>query len=810
MIKLVVLFLLLIFCFTWGFSQNKTAVINGKVLNHENPAIGFYVFLINYRDSAIVKSTTTNNKGYFNFDNLKEGKYLIALINTGYQNKYSEIITIDRDTKLVSLPDLTLKKPDKNLNEVIVSTSKPYIERKLGKTVLNLESNVFGLGSTGFEVFETLPGINIKSTELSLNGKSNIAVFIDDKPSNLTGENLIEYLKNLPTNNIEKIEIIDGNSAKYDAAYNGGIINIKFKKGKNIGTNSTISTGGGLGLNYRYNTSININKRTAKSNLYLNYDFAKIKALDQTFLNRTINSNPLGRSAFSKTIIDVSNNDIKTRNNHSAILGYDYQIDDKQSLSLLMNAFSNRMFSDELNQSLISHDELDSTINSTSLENRLLTNLSGNIRYKKDLDKKGKTFTSAMDFLTFNRNSEEDLNSVYLNHNNAEYKAPLLFNNQTPSKINIISGNIDYAIPTKKALLEFGFKANTVRISNSRMINIQSGKTYIQNPNINFNYQENIIAGYSNYAYKNDKYSISAGLRLEQTFASGDTSVNSSLIDRNYFSLFPNLSLTKQLNKKNKLALNYNKGITRPRYDQINPFSYFLDQFTYNQGNAQLRPSTINSTKLEWELDAKYVFDAHYNYTNNFIYTVYKQDFRNNVAIASMQNFDYRQSIGISLSVPITVAKWYELGLYAEGNKEYFKYLDASNISIFNSSLNASLMLNHNFQLPKAIKATINMLYETPTAYAVYSFKPLYFMNIGFSKTVFDKKGSIRLTATDIFNTNSNRYSTNLAGINLIAKDKTETQSVRLNFSYKIGKQTVKAYQKRKSIVEDEKIRVGQ
>lgn len=809
MIKIFYLHLILV-CFSFfGFAQNKTGTISGKVFYLGKPTPEVNVFLINQKDSVIIKTSLTNIEGDFNFENVKEGKYLIALRNTGYQNKYSDVIIIDKNIKTISLGMITLQKVYKQLKEVTFTYNKPYIERKLGKTILNLENSVFGLGSTGFEIFETLPGINIKSTELSLNGKSNIAVFIDDKPSNLTGENLVEYLKNLPTNNIEKIEIIDANSAKYDAAYNGGIINIKFKKGKNIGTNATISTGGGVGTNYRYNSGININKRTAKSNLYVNYDYAKIKALDQTFLYRTIK--PLNQIPSSKTLFDVSNNDTKTRNNHSIILGFDYQIDGRQSLSLLMNAFSNKMFSNELNQSLISHNVLDSTVNSTSLENRLLTNLSGNISYKKDIDKNGKTFSGAVDFLTFNRKSDENLNSVYLNNNQTEYKAPLIFNNQTPSKINIISGNIDYSMPSsKKSVLEFGFKANSVNISNNRIINIKSGKTYIQNPSINFNYQENIIAGYTNYAYKNDKYSISAGIRLEQTFAKGDTSTNNDLIDRNYFNLFPNLSITNQLNKKNKLALSFNKGITRPRYDQINPFSYFLDQFTYNQGNPQLRPSTINSTKLEWEFDDKYVFDVHYNYTNNFIYTVYTQDLRNNVAIASMQNFDYRQSIGIALAIPIKILKWYDINLNAEGNKEYFKYLDISNQATYNSSLNASLVLNHNFQLPKTIKATVNMLYETPTAYAVYRFKPLYYVNFGVSKSVFQKKGSIRLVVTDIFNTNSNRYSTNLAGINLIAKDKTETQSIRLSFSYKVGKQTVKAYQKRESNVENEKIRVGQ
>ncbi len=801
--------ILLTFSYLWCFSQDKTNLINGKAISLGLPAYGVNIFLLNQKDSVVVKTTLTNKEGDFSFNNIKEGKYLIALSSIGYQTKYIGNINIDKNTKPISFGIITIERLDQHLKEVTIIANKPYLERKLGKTILNLESSVFGLGSTGFEVFETLPGISIRNNELSLNGKSNIVLFIDDKPSNLTGTNLIDYLKNLQTNNIEKIELIDGNSAKYDAAYNGGIINIKFKKGKNIGSNSNFSAGAGVGTNYRYNTGINFNNRTTKSNLYFNFDYAKTKLLDQTFLNR---GNPiLLKSTIPNTFFDVSNNDTKTRNNYSLILGYDYQVNKKQSISLLLNSYSNKQFSNEINQSLISHTKLDSTINTTSLENRLINNLSGNLLYKKALNSSGKSFSGAVDFLTFNRKSEENLNSTYLDIKGNNYKKPLIFNNQTPSKINIISGNVDYALPYRKnSLLEFGIKANRVNIVSNRIINIKSGETYIQNPNVNFIYQEKIIAGYTNYNYKNDKYNVSVGLRLEQTFAKGDTSSLNHLINRNYFNVFPNLSVSKQINQKNKLALSYNKGISRPRYDQLNPYSYFLDQFTYNQGNPQLKPSTINSTKLEWELNSKYVFDVHYNYINNFIYTVYTQNTTNNVAIASMQNFDFRQTLGVSLSIPITIAKWYDINLSAEGNKEFFKYINTLNQAFYNSSLNASLNLTHNFQLPKAIKATVNMVYETPTAYAIYQFKPLYFVNLGFSKSILQARGSIRLVATDIFNSNSNRYATNLNGINLSAKDKTETQSIRLSFNYNIGKQTVKSYQKRKSSVEDEKTRVGQ
>ncbi|MBK0381457.1 TonB-dependent receptor [Pedobacter sp. SD-b] len=808
MIKSLLAVFIFLIVFNNSYAQEKLA---GKVSYADQPIEGINVFLLSVKDSTLLKSTITDVSGSFYFDDLTPLKYLVLFQNIGFLTKYVGPVTITSSSKEVNIGTITIIKTDKSLKEIRVVANKPYIERKIGKTVINLENSVFGLGSTGFEIFETLPGMSIRNDEISLKGQSNVAVFIDDKPSNLSGPNLVDYLKNLQTNNIEKIEIIDGNSSKYDAAYRGGIINIKFKKGKNVGTNGAFSFGAGLGINYRYNTGININKRTKNSNFYINYDYAKIKALDQTFLNRA-RIYPFMSKAGSNVLFNITNNDTKTKNNQNIVLGYDHQLDKNQSVSVLLNAFSNVFFSDEFNKSLISsNDQLDSTVNSISLENRSIKNLSGSFAFKKELNEKGKALNAEVDFLTFSRKSDENLRSSYLNQTGSEYKPPLVFNNLTPSKINILSGKIDYSAPFgKSASSALGAKISHVKTSNNRLINIISGSGYALNPSILFDYQESILAGYYNYDYKKEKNSLSVGLRLEETFAQGDTSSKNDLINRNYFSLFPNLSYARELDKKNKLSISYDKGIVRPRYDQLNPFSYYLDQYTYNQGNPQLRPCYVNSAKIEWEHNSKYLVSLFYNYTNNFTFIVYQQNPNSNIATTSNQNFDYRQAIGLSVGFPISIAKWYDVDLSAEANKEYFKYTDGFKKEIYNSGFNGAITLNHTLQLPRAVKASINMVYETPTAYAVYRFKPLYFINMGFSKPVLNKSGSLRLVITDLFNTNSNRYASNLVGLSVAAEDKSETQSVRLSFSYKFGKKTVKAFQKRESGADEEKARAIQ
>jgi hypothetical protein len=348
MVKQIQLIIIILFTFSLPlFSQNNDASIKGKVFSTTEKINEVNVLLIRAKDSTLIKSLLCENDGSFQFSNIKPGNYLVSYLKTGYQNTFSKLINISNNGE-VELEPTEILRLNRQLKEVVVTSRLPYIERRIGKTVINVENSVFGLGSSGFEILQTIPGIRIdNSNQLSIQGKTNVTVFIDGKPSNLTGNDLVEFLKNIQTNNIEQIELINAASARYDAANNGGIINIKFKKGKNIGTNGSFSLGGGLGRNYRYNSALSINKRTEKSNFYLNYDFNKIKAVDGNFLVRSV-SNPN-----SNTVFDINNQDVKTRDNHNILLGLDYNLNSKHSLGFLLNAFSNGMISDENNQSLI-------------------------------------------------------------------------------------------------------------------------------------------------------------------------------------------------------------------------------------------------------------------------------------------------------------------------------------------------------------------------------------------------------------------------------------------------------------------------
>ena len=796
------LFILFFVAKDFTLAQNSV-LISGKASLNNIPIANSPILLLNEKDSIVIKTTVTKDDGTFAFYDIKNGIYLLSF--KPLASKKSLVKKIAVNGKNLRLDTLNFITNNFMLNEIKVVSDKPYIISKNGKTTVDLENSPFGLGSTGFEIIQTLPGIRLRNeNEISINGKNNIAIFIYDKPSNLTGENLIEYLKNLNTSNIEKIEILDVLSAKYDAANNGGVINIKFKKGKNIGSNATFSSGGGIGINYRYNAGLNYNLRTKKSNLYINYDFNKIKALDQVNLIRGFNNSPLN--------FNIENKDTKNRDNHSIILGYDYSIDSLQTVGFLINAFSNEFISDETNVSEIANNNsLDSVINTISIENRKIYNFSGNLNYKKRFADSKSTISSDLDFLNYDRKSQEYLNSSYRDNFNQTYKSPLAFTNFTPATIKILTSKIDFNTLLKNnTQLSFGIKASFVNTISDRLTNIVSGNDYIVNPSTKFNYNEQIYAGYASIKHLITKNkTLELGLRAEQTLARGDTSILNRLIDRVYLNLFPSISYQNVINSNHTLNLSLNRGIVRPRYEELNPFFYFLDQYTYRQGNTTLNPSFIYASKIEWLFKDNYSTTIKYNYNKGFTYNIYEQNDIEQTAVTYTQNFDYRQTVGLSFNIPLRISKWYNLNLYTEGNLEYFKFTNRQNQIIYNQSGNYAVIITNNLRLPKNIRASINYNYESPTAYGIYNFKALYYANMAFSKPLFKNNGSLRLIITDPLNTNAARYSTNFYNLDLTGREKPESRSFRLNFSYKFGKASVKNYEKRKLGSDEEKSRVS-
>lgn len=796
----------IIFFFLTGASfclaQEKGFSLKGTLTSNDQPLSDVEI-VVSTLDSTFVKTTISKKDGSFTIDNLKEGAYKLSFNKLGYKKFNYTSSILNSQHPFYQIPTINMELENKQLSEVVVKGNIPVIERRGGKTVINVENSVFASGGTSFEILQLAPGVNINSDgNISMKGKSGVNVYIDGKPSNLSGADLAEYLANLSTSNIEQIELLYTPSAKYDAEGNAGIINIKFKKGKNLGTNATYTLGGGIGRNYRYNSGLSINNRGKKTNFYGNFDYSKIKGIENNFLNRAIQTDNI--------VFNVNNADLKTRNNYNLNLGFDYNITPSQTIGILLNGYINKMGSNENNITLISHQSnLDSSIFSKSLEYRNIKNGTINLNYSGAIGKKGASLSADADYLNYHRTSDENFESNYYYSPARSKITPLILNNNTPSDIHLYSFKVDFSQPLSKIWnLEAGAKTSFANTQNDRDLNVLSGVNPFNQLTSKFNYKENINAAYLMLKKKKENSELQLQLRAEQTNAKGTSADGTKLIDRNYLSLFPVFNYSKTVNKNDKLTFSYNRRLNRPNYPDLNPFFYFLDQYTYHQGNPNLNPSFANSYEVNYTINDSYSFSLQYNHIKDFTYTVYQQDNTSGVAITTVSNFDYRKTVGFEFDIPQNITKWLSVDLSLRNYYEFFKFNSSFSGGVKNSSFSGLYDLNASVKLGGGFMSQVNLHYETPTAYANYRFKALYFGNFGISKSIFNKRGSVRFICTDIFDTNSARYSSNLYNLDLYAKEKVETRSFRLAFTYKIGKATVKAARRRNTGVTEEKSRI--
>jgi iron complex outermembrane recepter protein len=300
--------------------------ISGQVKNSAKESVPYATVIIkNAMDTSIVKGELADENGKFSFKNLTPGNYLLNISSVGYKNLQGQSIVIA--TEDIILGDIVLSE-ENTLAEVTVSASKPMIEVKADRTIFNVQGLASVAGISAFEVLRKSPGVSIDNNEnVILQGKSGVRIFIDGKPSILQGTDLNEYLKTLQASDIDAIEIITQPSAKYDAAGNAGIINIKLKKDKRFGTNGSISTGFAYGKNFRNNNGLSFNNRGKVYNLFGTYSNNMGKSWSfMNFYRQQVN-----------TVFDQKSTTIRDGQGHNAKVGVDFFLNSKSTLGIVLN-----------------------------------------------------------------------------------------------------------------------------------------------------------------------------------------------------------------------------------------------------------------------------------------------------------------------------------------------------------------------------------------------------------------------------------------------------------------------------------------
>ena len=804
------------------FAQGK---ISGQITDDKNKIVEFAsVTLLKAKDSTLVKGALSDQNGSFEFEKIASGEYLVNVSQMGYKKFYTPRFSLDSDNLNVKLSNLIMQEDSKQLSEVQVVANKPFIEQQLDKTVVNVENSIVSAGSTALEVLEKAPGITVdKDGNISLKGKQNVLVMMDGKPTYMSAGDLANLLRNMQSSSLDKIEIMTNPPAKYDAAGNAGVINIKTKKNQNMGLNGSATVGMGYGFFRslpKENGSLNLNYRQGKLNLFGNFSGNNRKNFQINDIRRKFVENGKTLSGFDQ----IADSD-KQNSSFSYKMGADYFIDSKNTIGVLVNGM-NGNFKELLdNQAIIKNavGVMDSTSITKGDIKNTWGNYSANINFKHVIDSTGREWTVDADYARYNadnlmqyRTSKYDLLNILRQTRNED--------GMTASKIDIYALKADLVFPINKtSKFEAGVKSSYVNSNNDMRFEFLVGdlqtRTIDPTRSRDFLYKENINAGYLNYSKEIKKLSIQLGIRVENTIGKG-TLLGKNLLDRNYTNVFPSVFLRQKLSAKHQLGMSYSRRIDRPSYEDLNPFLYFLDPYTFQQGNELLLPQFTDAVELSHTFMDAITTTINYSRTNGVMTEILQQNNALKLTNVTKYNIGYVDNFGIAFSVPVPITKWWFSNTYFNLYNNHYvgdipkTTVDANGISnTIYQPLDAratTYMLNmtHQFTLPKKFSLELSGYYQSPFIEGQLVGKPMGQVSFGVQKKVLKDKATIKLNVNDIFWTNQFRGSFIFNDIDVQIVNKWESRTARMTFTYRFGNNKVASARQRQTGLEDEKGRV--
>ncbi len=766
------------------------------------------ISLLKATDSSLVKVSVTDKEGNFLFENVKEGSYILLASSIGHGKTYSAPVNISTDQITVTVPSLQLVPLNKNLKEVVVTSKKPFIERKLDRTIVNVESSVTSAGSTALEVLEKSPGVSVdKDGNISLKGKQGVIILIDGRPSYLSGQDLANMLQNMTAAQLDQIEIMTNPPARYDASGNSGVINIKTKKNKTFGYNGNISSGYTQGYYARFNEGLNFNYRNKKINLFGNLNFNTNNRKSELYILRNFREESTKNI---KSIFDQKTDMTRQSSYYNAKLGLDYSVTKKTTIGFVVNGYYNPGKEENSTTTFI-YDPNKVLVSKTTAfvkDERKWKNFSGNLNLRSVLDSAGQEITTDFDYIQYKSSNTQPLTSSYYDNIGNLTQAPDVLNGTLPSDIKIFSGKVDYTLPLKKgAKFEAGIKSSYVKTDNdARYDSVKVGYSVLDSGRSNhFIYDENINAAYVNYSRPlGKKWSAQLGLRLENTNANGKTSgyrYNTTLnkfeatetrFNRSYTQLFPTVYIQYTANAKNQFVINYGRRIERPDYEDMNPFVHFLDRYTFEQGNPNLNPQFAHNIELSHTYNSFLNTTLNYTTTNNIIQTVIEQNEQTNETFIKKANIANLKQIGLVVNAQKDILKWWSGSIYANVyNNSFEGTVNNEQVAIQLTSFQAQLQ--QQFKFGKGWTTEVSGFYRTKGLEGIIFIKSLWQVNAGISKQVLKNKGMIKVNVNDIFASSVFKGYSRYGTVDANFRNVNYRRAVSINFSYRFSKGKLKA-----------------
>ncbi|HQW83803.1 MAG TPA: TonB-dependent receptor [Ferruginibacter sp.] len=795
-----------------SISAQNFSKINGNVKDNTGKSIAdASILLYVAKDSALVKTAISDKSGKFELVQINPGNYFIKTSMVSFTPVFTASFEV-KENSVTIVPEITIHPTGKSLEAVTVSSKKPIVEVKADKTILNVEGTINAVGNDALELLRKSPGVMVdKDDNLSLAGKNGVQVYIDGKPSPLSGADLSAYLKSLQSVQIESIELITNPSAKYEAAGNAGIINIKLKKDKTIGTNGSVNAGYNIGNYSKYNAGIALNHRNKKINVFGNYNF-------NTGLN-------LANFKFYReqgdSIFDQKNSMLNhNKYGHNFKGGADFFINKKSTVGFIVNGNISANDMNTKGPMSIIYKPTNTITRVLEASNENLTtrnNINTNINYRYAVTG-GTELNIDADYGNFKIRGNQFQPNDYYDASGATKLYSNVYRMISPTNINIYSVKTDYERNFYKGRLGLGGKIGYVKTDNDfRRYDVYgSNEVYDKDKSNRFKYTENINAAYVNYNRAFTGFMIQMGLRVENTVSDGNSTglkYNAatatydnydSSIHRNYLDVFPSAAITFNKNPMSQFGITYSRRIDRPAYQDLNPFEFKLNDYSFMKGNTNLRPQYTNS--FGFSHTYRYKLNTQLNFSHvKDIFTQLPDTTDGSKSFLTKKNLATQDIISLNISYPFQY-KWYSF--FVNVNSYYSQYKANFGGGDRNVNLDVFAMnfyMQNSFNLGKGFKAELSGFYASPTIWqGTFKSIAMYSIDGGLQKNILKGKGMLKASVSDMFRLMKWKGSSNFTGQYSLASGRWESRQLKLNFTYRFGNSQVKAARQRKTSIEDE------
>ncbi|MEO9569614.1 MAG: outer membrane beta-barrel family protein [Polaribacter sp.] len=776
-VPLILLFLSLSF-----YAKNKKRVIKnigiftGKVVDSKSKKNLPYVNVVCKDESdTIFSGGITDDQGIFLIEQLPLKTIFIEIQFIGYKTIKRTIVLSESQPK-IDLSTIHLEEEPNILEEVTIQSKTSTFIQKIDRKIIHVGKDLASAGTNSLQLLENIPLVEVdfSSGTINLRGNNNVRVLIDGKPSNLSPAQL---LKQIPAATVKSVELITNPSAKYNPEGMSGIINFILKKNITKGFNGSINIGAEHSINTRPTSSLNLNYRTGKINMYANYsyDFGKFETF--SFFDRT------NKELYQN--IDYIDNTIS----HYLKSGIDFYINKKNTLSFYTSqTFADTDFS--INSKVIENNSL--VFNAPNLSKYNTKEQAYNIDYKINIDDKGQNIEFELNY-TKTTNPQNDFVIETVNPSSKLYN----YENTITNNSDTFLANLDYTKPISGGNLELGLEARIQTTFNNIITDqeIETGgnPAIVAKGNTTFNYDRDIFSGYVNYTKEFKKLTFQGGLRLEHFTVNGlFTNTKQTAVkpyEDTFLTLYPSAYFTYAASDKDEFQVGYSKRVDRPGIEQVTPIQEWTSPLTISVGNQTLQPQFTNSFEINYTRSIKkgYLsFGTFYRNTTDKIGRVINKDITNaDRQLLSYENYDTSDSYGVEFSSSFKLTNWWSFrpssSLYSQESEGI---INNKTESIKNTRFTANI--SNNFKASKKLSFQLSGMYRGKNENVQFKVKPFFLVNAAAQLSIFDGNGAITIRGTDIFD----GYHLDFSATNPFAQTGNYTleySSIYLGFSYDFG-----------------------